>query len=191
RAFEPFFTTKMQGTGLGLATVYAIVEQGGGSIQLASAPGQGTTVEISFRGFSEGAASAPLRAASTARQGSETVLLVEDEEAIRSLMSEALGELGYQVLGSSDANAALALAATHAGKIDLLVTDVVLPGLSGPLLAERIAEILPGLKVLFISGYPEQILGRGDSFEGTVGFLAKPFRPLELARKIRSMLDAG
>ncbi len=191
RAFEPFFTTKAQGTGLGLATVYGIVEQAGGTLSLASAPGHGTTVEILFRGFSDGAVHAPSGAASAVRHGSETLLMVEDEEAIRRLMSDALGELGYQMLGAEDSDAALALVAAHAGKIDLLITDVVLPGLSGPLLAERIAALRPGMKVLFISGYPEQILDRSDSFEGAVGFLAKPFRPAELARKIRSMLDAG
>jgi two-component system, cell cycle sensor histidine kinase and response regulator CckA len=190
RAFEPFFTTKAQGTGLGLATVYAIVEQAGGTVTLASELGRGTTVEILLPGITAAPATAPAHPAAEPQAGGETILLVEDEEAIRSLMCDALGELGYRILGAAEADAALGLAEGFAGAIDLLITDVVLPGLSGPHLAERMAALRPGLRVLFISGYPEQILDRGEPFEGTVGFLAKPFRPLELARKIRSMLDS-
>jgi two-component system, cell cycle sensor histidine kinase and response regulator CckA len=190
RAFEPFFTTKAQGTGLGLATVYAIVEQAGGTVSLTSEPGRGTSVEILLPGFAAAPAAATARATPGPQPGGETLLLVEDEEAIRSLMCDALGELGYRILGAADGDTALGLAEGFPEAIDLLITDVVLPGLSGPQLAERMAIFRPGLRVLYISGYPEQILDRGEAFEGAVGFLAKPFRPLELARKIRSMLDA-
>ena len=191
RAFEPFFTTRGQGTGLGLATVYAIVEQCGGTISLGSAPGKGTTVEILLPGVVSPADVPPKPRTPASPHGHETLLLVEDEQAIRDLISEALGAYGYCVLCAAQADEAVALASGYDGPIDLLITDVVLPGLAGPKLAESIAALRPGLRVLFISGYPDQILHRGDRFDASTGFLAKPFLPLDLARKIRSMLDAA
>jgi CheY-like chemotaxis protein len=192
-AFEPFFTTKPKGkgTGLGLATVYGIVKQNSGFIDVDSEPGAGTTFRI-FLPKAEGAAEEERddRAGPSAARGSATVLLVEDEPAVRGLVRHVLSEHGYSVLEAPESNAALALFEEHHGEIDLLITDLVLPGLSGDALAARIGEARPDIPTLFISGYSETFLGeRGVVREG-VRLLPKPFEARELLERVEALLRA-
>jgi len=192
RAFEPFFTTKEvgRGSGLGLATVYGIVEQAGGAIELESTPGQGTTFRIRLPGaVREQAASAT---ASTVRggHGSETILLVEDEAPVRAIARRVLSAAGYQVLEAADAAQARRLAGEHAGRIDLLITDVIMPGTRGPELAEELAAREPGLRVLFISGYSPDIVIQREGVPGR-GFIQKPFTPQSFRDKVRQVLEGG
>ncbi len=190
--FEPFFTTKEvgKGTGLGLATVYGIVKQSGGYIWVYSEPAHGTTVKVYLPrvpGVAEAAAPAPVPAA--VRGGHETVLLVEDAAPVRTLARRSLEACGYRVLDASDGPAALELSARHGSAIDLLVTDVVMPGMSGRELAERLAPQRPGMKVLYTSGYTDDAMVRQGVLTAGVAFLQKPFVPDTLARKVRDVLD--
>jgi two-component system cell cycle sensor histidine kinase/response regulator CckA len=189
RVFEPFFTTKGQGkgTGLGLATVYGLVKQSGGYIWVYSEPGHGTVFKVYL----------PPAEISPARQrdleqgvpaGSETVLMVEDEDAVRAFGSEVLRRHGYAVLEARNALEALRLVERHQGIIHLMVTDVVMPYMTGPELAERIRQARASLKVLFMSGYTEHAIVHREVSAG-VPFLQKPFTPIALARKVRALLD--
>jgi CheY-like chemotaxis protein len=191
--FEPFFTTKEvgKGTGLGLATVYGIVKQSGGYVWVYSEPGRGTTVKVYLPRVAGEAAAAPLAAPSPAevRGGDETVLLVEDATPVRTMARRGLEGRGYLVLDASDGPAALELSARHAGRIDLLVTDVVMPGMSGRELAERLAPHRPSMKVLYTSGYTDDTMVRQGVLTAGVAFLQKPFVPDTLARKVREVLD--
>jgi PAS domain S-box-containing protein len=190
--FEPFFTTKTvgQGTGLGLSTVYGIVKQSGGDIHVYSEPGQGTTFKIYLPAVETAAGPlSPEQAQPEVRGGSETILLVEDEEMVRSLILTVLEEEGYTLLEARRGEEALILARTHPGAIDLLITDVVMPEMSGRVLAGQLTALRPGLKVLYISGYTDDAVVRHGLLTAEVEFLSKPFSPTVLAGKVRAMLD--
>jgi CheY-like chemotaxis protein len=193
RIFEPFFTTKGAGagTGLGLAMVYGIVKQNRGFINVYSEPGKGTTFRIYLPRFgSETAGKAQSAAAPATLGGSETVLLVDDEIGVRTIVTLLLKHSGYTVLTAETPEAALRLALEHAGPIHLLLTDVAMPGMNGRELAQRVAEMRPATKVLFISGYAATALGKSDLSPAASTFLAKPFTRDELARKVRDVLDS-
>ncbi|HEX7243360.1 MAG TPA: response regulator [Longimicrobiaceae bacterium] len=191
-AFEPFFTTKPrgEGTGLGLSTVYGIVRQSGGSIGVESEVGVGTTFLVALP-CAEGAAApeAPPGPAGVAR-GSETVLLVEDEDSVRALVARILARSGYTVLEARSGEEAAEIAHRHPGPVDLLVTDVVMPRMSGTTLAQHLCARRPGLRVLFMSGYSEDAVAQHGVLEPGTAFIGKPFTPAELSRRVRGVLDA-
>jgi two-component system, cell cycle sensor histidine kinase and response regulator CckA len=189
RIFEPFFTTKEvgKGTGLGLSTVYGIVKQSSAHIEVSSEPGKGATFRIHFpRGAGVLAEAAPDRPSPT--HGVETVLLVEDEPMVLDLGSRVLRSHGYRVLVASNATEALNVAREHDGRIDLLLTDVVMPGLPGPELAARLETVTPGLRVLYVSGFADDSVAHLGEEEG-ISFLAKPFTGEALAERVRRVLD--
>ena len=191
RAFEPFFTTKEQGkgTGLGLSTVYGIVTQSGGALELDSEPGLGTTFQIYLPLAEEaGETAEPGAEPVAAPRGSETVLLVEDDDAVRNLAERVLAEAGYEVLTASGGWEALELVGRYPNPIDLLLTDVVMPGMNGPELADRLGALRPETRVLFASGYTDGAVFRRELPGGTPAFIAKPFTPDALRRKVREAL---
>jgi two-component system, cell cycle sensor histidine kinase and response regulator CckA len=193
--FEPFFTTKPagKGTGLGLSTVYGIVRQNGGWIAVESSPAQGTTISV-FWPVDEGfRAIAPrvVEPTEAALTGTETILLVEDEPGIRSLMRRTLQARGYRVLDAMDVPDAVTIAETHPGPIDVLLTDIIMPVMNGPDLAQRVVKDRPAVKVLYVSGYPHQLTSERTQSPERISFLAKPFTPQALARRVRACLDGG
>jgi signal transduction histidine kinase len=192
--FEPFFTTKGagKGTGLGLATVYGIVQQSGGFIRLDSEVGAGTRFRVYWPRMEEAAVIVESGSGPHARvHGTETVLVVEDEEQIRNLIRAILTARGYIVLVAENGDRALALAAAHEGPIQLLLTDVIMPRMSGRELAERLATARPAIRVLYVSGYTDDAIAHHGVLDAGVALLQKPFTPGVLSRKVREVLDAA
>jgi CheY-like chemotaxis protein len=191
--FEPFFTTKdpSKGTGLGLATVYGIVQQHGGWIDVVSEPEQGASFQIYFPAATGTSGSPPpamVQPATTKRTG--TILLVEDQAAIRMLLEDVLSEAGHRVLAAADGRAALELAEEYAGAVDLLITDVVMPEMSGPDLASQITPVRPSVIVLYMSGYTDHALLHRGAIEQGAAFLQKPFLPESLLFKVDELLSS-
>ena len=192
--FEPFFTTKEKGkgTGLGLATVYGIVSQSGGFVTAESVEGGGSTFRVLLPGLATDAVvSSPSSAPQGGRGHGETILLVEDESAVRDLVATALGDRGYRILAAADADEALRCESEHQGALDLLITDVVMRGMRGPELARRIRERRPGIPVLFMSGYPDDAMDSGGALDGCTAFLQKPFRVSALGAKVAEVLHSA
>jgi two-component system, cell cycle sensor histidine kinase and response regulator CckA len=193
RAFEPFFTTKPKGkgTGLGLATVYGIVDQSGGGIAVDTAPGRGTAIRIYLPITTALMEPERPEVAPMATEGTETLLLVEDNAAVRELSIRALRRRGYTVYEAGNAEEAIEWAMKSPVKPRLLVTDVVMPGLSGPNLAARLMQQNPRLRVLYMSGYSDDATAVHGAFWGGVPLLQKPFTPSQLAERVRMALDAA
>jgi len=191
--FEPFFTTKTmgQGTGLGLATVYGIVKQSGGHIWVYSEPGQGTTFKIYLPRVAETVSPIePKTFAATQLRGSETIMVVEDDNTLREVIARGLKKFGYKVLAAANGGEALLLCEKRKGPIQLLLTDVVLPQMGGRELAERLVDLCPDLKVLYMSGYTENAIVHHGVLDENVGFLQKPFKVNAMVQKIREVLDS-
>ena len=192
--FEPFFTTKEQGkgTGLGLATVYGIVKQSGGSIWVSSEMNEGTSFKIYLPTVDDEISEAeePLRRQETAR-ATETILLAEDDEMVRHLTSASLKLFGYSVLETANGSEALSISKQHKGPIHLLLTDVVMPRMSGKELADQLLILRPGTLVLYMSGYANHSIVHKGVLDGDIDFIEKPFTPDSLARKVAEVLDHG
>ncbi|MFB3786136.1 MAG: response regulator [bacterium] len=192
RMFEPFFTTKAcgKGTGLGLSTVYGIVKQNQGHIEVVSEPGKGASFRIYFPQAGATASPPPPKPEPVlSTQGSETILLVEDEDTVLNLVRRSLEECEFKVLSAGCGKEALDIAKNHPGDIDLLVTDLVMPGLNGHELAAHIRRIRPGVKILYMSGYTEDAMVRQGLMDPDIAFIQKPFTPLTLIQKIQHVLD--
>jgi nitrogen-specific signal transduction histidine kinase/CheY-like chemotaxis protein len=192
RIFEPFFTTKAagNGTGLGLSTVFGIVKQAGGRIQVESEPGKGSTFSVYFPRTTAELVVEPIVILEKA-SGSETILVVEDREALRRLICDVLDRRGFQILEAKNAKEAIDLAAGREESIQLIVTDLVMPGLSGDRMVDEILAARPATKVLFISGYGDDRIADRISRSSNTGFLQKPFTPDQLVGKVREVLGAG
>ncbi|MGA9507828.1 MAG: ATP-binding protein [Candidatus Sulfotelmatobacter sp.] len=192
--FEPFFTTKgPKGTGLGLSTVYGIVKQSGGYIWVNSEPGKGTSFKIYLPRIAERAEPAQVVASNESaftEPGTETILLAEDEANLRYLARQFLEKQGYKVIEAADGAVAMQIAVAHEGVIHLLLTDVIMPGMNGRELAQRISEIRPQTKVLYMSGYTENVIGHNGTLDAGVRLLQKPFTLRDLKSKVREVLDS-
>jgi CheY-like chemotaxis protein len=194
RIFEPFFSTKSadKGTGLGLATVYGIVKQSGGEIWVYSELGQGTTFKVFLPRISDLSIAEHIgESRPAAAGGSETVLLAEDEDSVRRLAQRVLEKAGYTVLTAKNGGEAQLIAETHPGPIQLLVTDMVMPMMSGRQLAERVKAQRPDMRVLYLSGYTDSTITRKGLLDNGAHFLQKPFTNETLTRKVREALDAS
>jgi CheY-like chemotaxis protein len=192
RIFEPFYTTKEKGkgTGLGLSTVYGIVKQSAGNIWVYSELGRGSSFKVYLPRIQGPAMVMPITSAPTSIRGTETILLVEDEVAVRSLVRETLQSFGYHVLEAQGAEHALTILAEYDGPIHLLLTDVVMPQVSGKELAKKLAPLHPEAETLFMSGYTDNAIVRHGVLDANTFFLQKPFMPKTLVTKVREVLDA-
>jgi two-component system cell cycle sensor histidine kinase/response regulator CckA len=191
--FEPFFTTKEtgKGTGLGLPTAYGIVKQSGGYIYCESEPGKGTKFTLYFprcilEKTSESAEAVEIKA----HKGTETILLAEDEDSVRSLTTEVLKKGGYEVIAVRDGESALEEIKARSGEIQFLLTDVVMPKMNGMQLAQEVKKLFPGIRILYVSGYAQDVVGNLSEMQRT-DFIHKPFKSEALLRKIREILDRG
>jgi two-component system cell cycle sensor histidine kinase/response regulator CckA len=191
RIFEPFFTTKPpgKGTGLGLATVYGVVKQSGGHVAVDSTPGRGTTFKIYLPRLEEAAQTTSTMSAAAAT-GAETILVVEDEDDVRHMATRMLTSAGFTVLPARSADEALRLIALHEHQIHLMLTDMVMPTMSGPDLAARLATSRPEIKVLYTSGYTDDAFLHRAVSEDATDFIGKPYTKAELTRKVRETLDS-
>jgi CheY-like chemotaxis protein len=190
--FEPFFTTKEEGkgSGLGLSTVFGIITQCGGGIDVASRVGHGTRFDVYLPSVESGVPTATLpQGVGEPKRGTETILLVEDDPSVRDLVRDELRKLGYRVLEAKNGVEACLVATQQAGALDLLLTDVVMPGMGGRELAQHLSVIKPDLKILFISGYIDDVGLHTGHEEGSSSFLQKPFTPEALAQAVRELLD--
>jgi len=193
RIFEPFFTTKElgKGTGLGLSTVYGIVKQSGGFIWAYSELGKGTTFKVYLPRIAQLAEGYKRNVQpKSARRGTETILIVEDDKTVRDLVREVLRDYGYKVLVAVNGEDALSVAERHEAAIHLLLTDVVMPGMSGRILANRLSEARPEMKMLFMSGYTDDAIVHHGVLDADTPFIQKPFPPHALAQKVRDVLDS-
>jgi CheY-like chemotaxis protein len=192
-AFEPFFTTKEvgKGTGLGLATVHGIIRQSGGWVEVASEVGVGTCFEVYLPRLDGYASPEENRIGVVTERGDETILLVEDQTSVRSFAGAALKDYGYHVIEAVDGDEAMSAAEQVAEELHLLLTDVVMPGMNGRELSERLRKRHPSLKVLFMSGFTADVIAERGVLDRSVAFLHKPFSPVELAAKVREVLDAS
>ncbi len=191
KIFEPFFTTKAEGygTGLGLSTVYGIVKQNNGYIAVNSEPGQGTTFTIYFPRYTGSMEKSEVIPEKFSRGSKETILIVEDEKEVLKLCQYSLVPRGYNVLTASQPKEALSICEKHPGPIDLLVTDVIMPTMNGKELSERIAQLRPAIKILFMSGYTADVITRRDLLEKNVNYIQKPFDLVDFVNKVRAVLN--
>jgi len=189
--FEPFYTTKESGSGLGLATIFGIVEQNMGAIEVSSEEGLGTTVRVYFPEHDTPADELVSHAVTEELpQGNETILLVEDQEEVRRVTARLLTNLGYDVHDYNDPQQAVRFSETNDDSINLLLTDVIMPSESGIELQERIRRLQPSIRVLYMSGYADDLISKHGLLDEGVNFLPKPFTIKMLAQKVRSVLDA-
>ena len=193
RVFEPFFTTKPQGkgTGLGLATIYGIVQQSHGHIEIESAVGRGSAFTVFLPRAAGTAEPRPLAIPVQTTSGSETILVVEDEAPVRHLIRDVLRTHGYQVLQAENGHDALTIASSHPGPIDLVMSDVVMPGISGLEVADRVAQLRPRVRVILISGYADDAIAAYGVMDPSITLINKPFQLHELTQRVREVLDAA
>jgi len=193
RIFEPFFTTKEfgKGTGLGLATVYGIVKQSGGSVWVYTEVGIGTTFTIYLPCVDEALEMvSPSDKVENAERGSQTILIVEDDAALLQVTLQSLENVGYAILAAQSPAEAIQISESHSGPIHLMVTDVIMPGMSGAQLATHLSALRPGMKVLYVSGYTDDTIVCHGVLEPGLAFLQKPFSPKALARKVGEVIAA-
>jgi len=192
RVFEPFFTTKEsgRGTGLGLSIVSGIVKQNGGAIEVDSKPGEGTTFRICLPGAEITTPAVAAHSAAEVRTGSETILVVEDDPAVRQFVSTILQDAGYRVLAARHGEHALEICQQHQGRFELVVTDLVMPHMNGPVLVEKLRSLAPGVRVLYMSGYADDAVARHGDLDPGIPFIRKPFSSGSLLQKVREGLDA-
>ena len=193
RIFDPFFTTKEvgKGTGLGLSTVFGIVKQSGGSLQVYSEPGRGTSVKVYLPRIDQAATIEPQDAPKAVRRASEVVLLVEDDDMVRHLVRDTLARQGYKLQDAATPLEAIKIAENFKGTIHLLITDVIMPQVSGTELALNLRQQRPDMKVLYISGYTDNAIVNAGLLQKEVAFLQKPFTPAVLVQKVQEVLECG